>query len=666
MAWRNRSTLFFMSVAALATTVARGELTLPALITDHMVLQREARVPLWGWAPPGATVRVTTGWDKQSASRQADASGRWEVRVNTPSAGGPYQITIALDGSSARRVIRDVLIGEVWLCSGQSNMAWNFHGGILNAEQEVAAADYANIRLFQVELTFAGEPRRDCTGQWAACTPATVRGFSATAYFFGRALHRQLGVPIGLIHSSWGGTVAEAWTSAEALRTLGDFDARLALLGELENTPTLARKKAAEARKTYWRTVNAADPGWGSRQADFDDRHWPVMGVPGFWSSSEALTDFDGIVWFRRTFEFPADAPVGAYELHLGAIDDQDETWINGRRIGAHLEAGKYNTPRRYRVPADVLHPGTNVVVVRVLDTGLEGGFAGPADAIKLVRTKGEPGVAIGLAGSWRYQIGPALSRMPASPPPVEMHRNDPSVLYNGMIAPLVPYGMRGVIWYQGESNRARAEQYRELFPTMIADWRNRWGQGNFPFYYVQIAPFAYKHDRGQAAELRDAQRLTLATPHTGMVVTLDIGDPHNIHPANKQAVGERLARWARSRVYGDTDLVCSGPLYRGLRVENGTLRLEFDAVQGGLIFGPEGGRHFEVAGADGAFKTAEARIDGNTLVLASPQVAQPTAARYAWGAADEASLFNRAGLPASSFDTRNGPTPRGYLDTDR
>jgi sialate O-acetylesterase len=473
---------------ALLSMSARAQLRVPAVIGDGMVLQRDAAVAIWGWAKPGESVSVVPGWDGgAAATATAGEDGAWLARVKTPSAGGPH--TIAISASSGSITLKDVLLGEVWLCSGQSNMempvgyAHRGYQGVKNWKEEVAAADHPRIRLFNVANATSMTPLRECGGSWTACFPQTVASFSGTAYFFGREVHRALGVPVGLIEADWGGTPAEAWTSEEGLRSLPDFADAVA---------ALARARAST----------------GSR---------------------------------------PESAP--------------------------------------------------------------------------------------------------------ASRPP-----NVPGSLYNGMIAPLVPYAIRGAIWYQGESNRGRFAQYRTLFPAMIADWRRSFGAGDFPFYYVQIAPYEYKDAPGLSTGLREAQLMTLRTPNTGMVVTTDVGNAKDIHPNDKQEVGRRLALWALAKTYGKNDLVCSGPLYRSMRADAGAIRVEFDSVGGGLV--SRGGplRCFEIAGDERKFVPAEAAIDGAAVVVRSASVANPGAVRFACGNAPDPNLFNAEGLPASPFRTDDWP----------
>ncbi len=459
-----RLVLLLLAIAW-STAAARADVRLPKVFGDHMVVQQQLPVQVWGWADPGEKVTVTLG--DRSATATACEKGKWALKLDPLPAGGPYEMKVA---GKNELVLKDVLIGEVWICSGQSNMEWPVRATV-NADQEIAAANYPNLRLFTVAKNVAEKPVDDVQGAWAACTPASIPNFSAVAYFFGRKLHKDLGVAVGLVNSSWGGTLCEAWTSKAGLESDADF------------RPILAR--------------------------------------------------------------------------------------------------------------------------------------------------------------SAKFQPG---------------NPNQASVLYNGMIHPLIPYGIRGAIWYQGESNVGRAEQYRKLFPAMIGDWRKLWGEGDFPFLFVQLAPFIYGNNNPcLLAELWEAQLKTLGLPNTGMAVVTDIANLKDIHPKNKQDVGARLALWALAKTHGK-DLVYSGPLYKAMKVEGDKIRLTFDHVGGGLVAKDGPLKDFTIAGADGKFAAAQAVIDGDSVVVSSPEVKEPTAVRFAWRHDAEPNFFNKAGLPASPFRTDELP----------
>ncbi len=635
--------------------MASADIRLPAIVGDNMVLQRGQKTTIWGWADPGEEIRLNVSWHTMQRRTDADEDGRWSFSITAPPAGGPYELT--LSGKNTVPV-RNVLSGDVWVCSGQSNMEWPLHSAA-NGAQEVAEADYPNLRLFTVQKKIADTPQDDCVGQWSPCNPQSVPGFSAIGYFFGRHLHQDLNVPIGLINTSWGGTVAEAWTSAKALEKMPEFKARMEQIAQAKADPDASLKKYEEALAQWQKEIESAQArGAGCIEPGFEDSDWQEMELPVLWEQA-GLSNFDGLVWFRKTIEVP-DSWVGKeLTLDLGPIDDMDTTWVNGVKVGAHSESGQWQIARQYKVPAGVVKAGRNVIVVQVLDTAGGGGIYGQPDQMRLCQPEGD--ASIPLAGAWRYKVGFDLASMPPRPqPPVWVNNpNAPAVLYNGMIAPLIPLGIRGAIWYQGESNAGRAYQYRELFPLMITNWRQDWGQGRFPFLFVQLANYmATQSEPGDCewAELREAQTMTLSLSNTGMAVIIDIGEANDIHPKNKQDVGKRLALWALAKTHGKA-IAYSGPLYKSMRVRGDKIILRFDHVNGGLVAG--GGeplRGFAIAGEDRKFIWADAEIDGDTVVVRSDKVSKPVAVRYAWANNPVCNLYNGAGLPASPFRTDDWP----------
>lgn len=641
-----------LAAAAIVATAAAAlaDVHLPAIFDDGMVLQRETEARLWGWADPGERVTVSPDWPgARDTSATADEHGRWMVRLTTPGAGGPY--TIAVRGRN-ELTIADVLIGEVWLCSGQSNMEMPLgnvgpgYTGVLDWEAEVAAADFPAIRLFTVANAIASAPQDDCHGTWTACTPESARTFSATAYYFGRELHRELGVPIGLIAADWGGTVCEAWMSEETVARFPELADRLGVVRLTRDDPDRLEREYAEAVAAWERAIERDERLTWTRP-DFDASSWATHPVPATWAGPD-LGGFDGAAWFRTTVDLPPEWAGRNLLLSLGPIDDQDWTFFNGQKVGEMTGPGHWNRPRRYAVPGRLVVAGPNTVAVAVLDTGGLGGINGSPEDLWARPADADAATPVRLAGDWRYRRAIDGSP-PPRPEPRRMGPNSPTALYNGMIAPLAPMSLRGVIWYQGESNRERAWQYRTLFPALIEDWRAAFENPEMPFYFVQIAPFDYANDRGEAAELREAQLLAMRTPHTGMVVTMDIGDTKDIHPRNKREVGRRLALWALVRTYGKQDVECSGPIFVDAVPEDGMIRARFAHAEG---LSARGGlaRGFEVAGGDRVYHPAGAIIDGASVLLFSPLVPEPVAVRYGWGAAVEPNLFNDAGLPASPF----------------
>lgn len=633
-----------MAAGLWAVLPVRGDVTPAPLFRDHAVLQQAMPVPVWGLATPGEAVTVSVAG--QTATATADANGRWLAKLPPLPAGGPFELVIA---GRNQITLHDILVGEVWLCSGQSNMEMRLGPGkgvkpVVGWQSAVASADLPMIRHFGVARALARDPADTVQGEWIVSSPATAPDFTAVGFFFARALHAARGVPVGLIHSSWGGTPAEAWMSGAALDQIPEFAAARAELAQLPKDPAAAQL-VYEKRLDAWYAQNdageKASPTWSAPGLSLAG--WDSMNLPANWEKG-GLGDFDGLVWFRREFDLPAAWEGHAIDLHLGAIDDNETTYVNGQRVGA--TAG-WDTPRIYRMPPGLLHHGSNLIAVRVLDTGGGGGLWGNGVPMQLTCADDAALPPINLEGPWRYRAAGELSTL--TPPPVNpiQSSNVPAVLYNGMIHPLLPYALRGVLWYQGESNAARAHQYRSLFPALIRDWRHLWGQGFLPFLFVQIAPHS-----DMPPEIREAQFLTLRqVPNTAMAVTLDVGDEQDIHPNQKQPVGERLALAARALAYGE-QLEYSGPLFERAEFTGTTAVLHFSHLGGGLV--APGGEliGFTLAGADRVFHPAKAVIKGDTVEVSAEAVAHPVAARYAWANFPLGNLYNRSGLPASPFRT--------------
>ncbi|UCD75951.1 MAG: hypothetical protein JSV91_03330 [Phycisphaerales bacterium] len=648
-----------LSLTAVAFPAA-AEIGLPAVFGNHMVLQQQTDAPIWGWGDPGERISISAGWLDRPVSCTVDDEGRWMTSLPTPRAGGPYSVTVAGSSSIA---FTDVMIGEVWICSGQSNMEMPVdyvgpgYWGVIDYEKEIAAADYPNLRLFTVQRTVSTEPREDCTGQWRQCSPETVGSFSAVGYFFGRDLHEDLSVPIGMICTAWGGTPAQAWTDYEAMKTLPNWAGRLRDVDRFRADPNAFENEYRVAVTKWQEACRAVDAGLkgGWMRPDTDDSAWKTMDLPKAWENDK-LGNFDGVVWFRTTVDVPDEWVDLKLVLELGPIDDWDVTWFNGLKIGAHDSGNVWQVDRSYTIPSGVVRAGSNSITVRVIDTGGGGGIYGRPEQLRLRRGDSKDSQVIALAGEWRFAVGAALSDLPPRPRQKRFNAGTPTSLYNGMIVPLVPYAIKGAIWYQGEANRSDPADYRTLFPTMIGCWRRAWDRGDFPFYFVQIAPFNYTLHGNQpsnlTAELREAQFMTLRVANTGMAVTMDIGNPRDIHPRDKRPIGERLARWAKAKTYGADDLVCSGPLYREMKIEGDRARLFFDHVGSGLVARDGELTHFTIAGTNGEFVPAEAVIDGDTVLVWSDKVKKPAAVRYAWSDAPDPNLFNAEGLPASSFRT--------------
>jgi sialate O-acetylesterase len=624
------------------------------LFCDHMVLQRDTRVPIWGWTSPGG--KVTVAFSGQQKSAVANDDGKWMAYLSPiPASLEPRAITVMGSNGGQTVTVQDVLVGDVWLCSGQSNMEMGV--GACNVPDEIAKANYPRIRLLTVPKRIERSPVEVISCSWLPCNPQTVAqdgwgGFSAVGFFFGRNLHRELNIPIGLIHSSWGGTIAEAWTSAEGLRPLSDFDDRIE---QLANT---SREPRPDYSAEYEKWAQKNDPGTaqGWDQPQFDAASWKTVTMPQPIEQA-GLPDFDGTVWLRRGFELPAAWAGQNLSLGLGPIDDIDTTWINGVKVG---QMNRYDQNRVYSIPAQVLKPGRNVISVRVLDTGGDGGFTGKPGQMWVKSATESQLEPITLAGEWQIKASAPLNKLPAPPSfPDANNPNVVTVLYNGMIAPLLPFAIKGAIWYQGESNADRADQYRRLLPAMISDWRSRFRVGDFPFYIVQLAAFqpTFAQPREHAwAELREAQALTAKElKHCGLAVAIDIGDANDIHPKNKAEVGRRLALWALAKDYGK-QLEFSGPWFKSMKVHANTVDVAFDHAQGGLVGTGGEIKGFTIAGEDRKFVWANAVIKGNHVKVTSPDVPRPVAVRYGWDINPVCNLYNQAGLPAVPFRSDTWP----------
>ncbi len=645
-----------LRLAALALAVplfvdaARADVKLPSIFGDGMVLQRDEQVPIWGRSAPGATITLRGAWVAEPVSTRADETGAWRALLPTGAAGGPHTLRIEGDGEP---LVREVWFGEVWFCSGQSNMEWPLRESE-GADTAIASARDPQLRLFTVTNATSYGQARDCEGAWVATTPETAEGFSAVAYYFGRELRAELGVPVGLIDSTWGGTPIEAWISGLTLRQMPEFKPRIARMDRAlrsRGEPSLE-----ERRSDWWSRLTAVDPGLreGWMSTELDDSEWKDGVLPADWSEL-GFGQFDGCVWFRRTVEPPADWAGQELILDLGPIDDLDLTYLNGEVVGATRLDGHWRTPRSYRIPADRADGGPLLITVLAIDTGGLGRVGKVAEEMRLRPASTGPGAGIALAGNWKVRRGAALGEIGTWPRGSWFSQDHPAALFNGMVAPIAPFAIRGATWYQGESNVARAQQYRELLPALIADWRRWWDREDLPFYFVQIAPFAYPGDVGQAAELREAQAMAEDVPNTGMVVTMDLGDPADIHPRKKREVGRRLAAWALAEAYGREGVDCRGPRFASMHVEGAEAHLAFEHAEG-LQLSVEAQSPFLIAGSDRMFHPAEARIQNGEVIVSSERVPEPVAVRYAWGADDAGTLRNGAGLPASSFRTDDWP----------
>lgn len=641
----------FISVLAaggfLMSSIVVDRPFLSPMFGDHMVLQRGKKNTFWGWGTRYDQVVVTIG--NKSVRGEVDASGRWMVKIDPPKAGGPYEVKI--EGEETV-VLKDVLVGDVWLCSGQSNMEFGLSQSADGAEA-VKAASHPLIRTFMVGRQVGFEPEALLQGEWRECTPENIvkdgwGGFSAVGYYFGRKVQESTGIPVGLVMSSWGGTSAEAWTGRSEVAALDDWDGDLNTIDRL----LADRVKPLGTYLDLWMRENDAVAREGSlspADLEFDDSSWTQVEVP------DGVTQFlgsggRGLVWLRKEFVLPEKLPEGRATLHLGNIRNLDWTWVNGKQLGFM----GWDSPRDYWCWPGSLQPGRNVLTVRVVSHQGQGGFLGSTDEMFLELGDGS---RIRMAGGWKGALGTKVGAETVLPRNMEVNPTVPTTLFNGMIAPVAPLAMSGAIWYQGETNAGRGEQYRKLLPAMISSWRKEFVQGDFPFYIVSLANFGERqNDPGDDwwAELREAQDMTARTvKNSGLAVTIDVGEGADVHPKDKKSVGERLALIALAKNYG-RKIEYSGPLFQRMRKDRGAIRVVFDHAAGLTSQGELKG--FAVAGMDRKWHWAAAQIVGNSVIVSSPSVPDPWAVRYAWGMNPEATLYNSAGLPAVPFRTDDWP----------
>ncbi|TRX37757.1 sialate O-acetylesterase [Flavobacterium restrictum] len=629
----------FVFLFLVCSIFANANVRMPLLFSDGMVLQRNKPIPVWGWA--AANEKIAVHFNKQTKIITADATGKWILRLDSEKAGGPFELTIT---SKNKIVIKDVLVGEVWICSGQSNMEFQMYK-TMNAKVEMDDSDYPMIRHFGVAQDLSGTPKEDLKqGKWVVANKENIKDFTAVGFFFAKKIYAELKVPIGIINTSWGGTCVETWTSRQAFEKSDDFKAMIADVPTID-IDSLSKSYAKAMRERVEKIQDSkvsADGENTFKTLECNDSNWGELNVPGLWEN-QPLGDLDGVVWMRKTITLSAEDAKKEAILYLSKIDDEDITYVNGIEVGSNTI---WETKRVYSVPATILKEGVNVIAVRVVDNSGGGGIYGDAADLKL--TLGNK--ILPLEGKWKYKV--IVVKTALSP------NSYPSLLYNAMVNPLIPYAFQGVLWYQGEANVWRAKEYKTAFPLLINDWRTQWNQGNFPFYFVQLSTFNEFNGNSKVgsrwAELRETQTQTLQLPNTGMAVTTDIGNAKDIHPTNKQDVGLRLAVIALNNNYGKKR-VYSGPTYKSQEVKGDQIILTFDNLGSGLSTSDQNGilKGFEIAGADKVFYTAKAIIKNNKVIVYSQMVQNPIAVHYGWADDDtEINLFNKEKFPASPFRT--------------
>jgi sialate O-acetylesterase len=623
-----------------------AELGLANIFSDHAVVQRDQPVAVWGTAAAHQKLTVTLGG--RSASGSADAHGKWKIQLPPQPAGGPYTLSVAANGQTVSR--SDILVGDVYLCSGQSNMEFAQRNAT-NAIGATYAGRNERLRFLNVQKNSTALPQDELKGpvEWKVVTPETVGDASAVCYYMARSLQGSYNVPVGFINASWGGTTIQGWIGGESLRTLKDYKAGVAAVTQFGTDPA-AGMRAEDARNEAWWTAH--DPAAKAQRAwiapDFDDSAWQTVTPSGSWKDAglAGFKDFDGVAWYRTTVTLTDAQARAANALKLGPVDTYDTTWVNGVRVGGASTSWMW---RDYPVPAGVFKPGRNVIAVRVLSGGQGGGMSG-APSSRVIATA--DGQTIPLPAEWKIQRGSALKGLSVPPAPWDVPTSF-TTLYNGMIAPLVGYKFKLAAWYQGESNAGAAQEYRTLLPLLMRDWRQRFGQADLPFFVVQLTSYgAPAKAPGQSgwAELRDAQAAAVANDaHAGLAVTIDVGDRFDIHPTQKTLVGERLARAARAVAYGEKTIPGS-PTAVAAQRRGSDVVVTFKDTGGGLAtYSSDRAIGFEVC-AGAACRYAEARVAGDTIVLPGAGTPDVTRVRYAWADAPFVNLFGADDLPAAPF----------------
>jgi len=632
----------YLSVILSASDLS-AQIRLPRLISDGVVFQREAKLKIWGWA--SANEDVSLFFKGKNYKTRADLHGHWQIIIPNQTAGGPFEMTFK---GKNEITVHNILFGDVWVCSGQSNMELTMERVKEKYSSTIASSDNINIRQFLVPDSYDFKQVHDDVegGSWEHANPKNLLTFSAVAYFFAKEIYEKEHVPIGLINAALGGSPAEAWISEDGLINFPNLYSEFLKFKDdklIQEIETNDKNRISN----WYKELNGKDEGMVNAHTWADpklnDSDWAEMMVPGYWADV-SLKSVNGSVWFRRKINVPKSLIGKSAKLWLGRIVDQDSVFINGKFIGT---TGYQYPPRKYEIGSSVLQEGENIIAVRVINNSGRGGFvpdkpyyvAGTQDTVK-------------LTGIWKYRLGAA---MPALVGPTAI-RWKPVGLYNKMISPLLTHAIKGVIWYQGEANTQRPEEYRKLFPALITNWREKWNLGDFPFLFVQLANFMEPKaspSESNWAALRQAQLQALSLPNSGMAVTIDLGEWNDIHPLNKEDVGKRLALIAQRNAYKNKKIVYSGPIYSSMKVAGHTIEIFFSNRGGGLVAKGSDLKYFSIAGTDKKFVWAKAKIEGNKVIVWNEQVVNPVLIRYAWADNPEgANLYNKEGLPASPFST--------------
>lgn len=620
---------------------APDTLRLPKLIGDGMVLQRDIQLRIWGWAVPGARVKVT--FLNKNYECRADEAGKWLVILPAMEAGGPYEMEIEADRTIT---VKNILIGDVWVCAGQSNMQLTMDRVKEKYAEDIKNCENPFIRLFTVPMRYdfnSGQDDYDA-GEWKPANRDTILEFTAAGYFFAAELYKRYKVPVGLVATAIGGTPVEAWLSREELDRYPEIAQAADKCKDKDYIESVI-KQNEKAMADWFSALDKSDLGLAGNipwyDNGFEASDWGLLPVPSYWAD-EGAGMINGVVWFRKEIDIPESMTGKPSKIYMGRIVDADWVYINGSLVGS---TSYQYPPRIYEIPDNLLRPGKNTITVRVVSLFGKGGFVNDKPYMLVSGSQ-----SIDLKGMWRYKIGAVSGPLPEQ----VFIQNNPTGFYNGMIVPMLNFRIKGVIWYQGESNTHDPSNYYELFSTLIRSWRRKWAQGDFPFLFVQLPNYReldLPTPDSNWAYLREAQLKSLDVPATAMAITIDLGEWNDLHPLDKKNVGLRLALAARSVAYGEKSLVYSGPLIKAANFEKGRVVLSFDHAESGLM--SKGGgeiRGFEISGKDGKFIPASAVTEGGRVVVWSEQVPEPAAVRYAWADDPEADLCNAEGLPASPF----------------
>lgn len=619
-------------------TATFAKVSLPKFFSDHMVLQRDATITVYGWAEAGKTVKVS--FKSKNLETKANANGEWSVDFPAEKAGGPFDMKISEDNSIT---FKDIYIGDVWFCSGQSNMGWKLEDA-LNGKEELSKAKYEEIKLLQVSRTMAGKPQKDIEkGQWETCSPESGEGFSAVAYFFGRELYKTYNVPIGLINSSWGGTNIEAWMSEDLM---GKHASAKKVIEEMKSMDfSDVMKNYKKDFKAWEDKADKLDVGTQEKwhEKTYNTSSWKPINLPVYWSKAK-VTPNDGVIWVTRSFDLTAkDLTSDDIILSIGRVDNEDITYINGIKVG---ESTQKDLDRFYKVPKNVLVAGKNIITIRVKNTGDIGGFRGDANSLN-IKTASQK---LSLAGEWKYEAGTKdIEEVPERQHPTKY----PTSLYNGMVTPFFGIKIKGIIWYQAEANSKNAKEYANLFKDMITDWRKNW-KSDVPFVFAQLPNYANQNNRW--ITLRESQSKSLELKNTGMAVLIDVGEDDNIHPIHKQIVGKRMAIIAGNVAYNDKNMPASAPVFDTYKVSGNTISITFKNGNFATET-PKNVTGFMVAGSDKKFYPATATLqsDSKTINVTSSEVSNPKEVRYLWeDAPGKISLYNKEGLATPPFRTDN------------